>query len=169
MYTFLRLHSPWSVTLGKSECALGFIFLRGINAFIVGCIWMPRLGLPHIYVYDIYAMSYPWCLTVRAGPFTKAVDEEVESQHLRFIQSPPSNMDFPMAVNRFNCNISYSGLLHAVTAEVRNTCITRGMCLLLLDSHWAVYFALMFMSSFTHLQYYKYVECILRHIHCSSG
>jgi len=23
-----------------------------------------------------------------------------------------------MAVNRFNCNISYSGLLHAVTAEV---------------------------------------------------
>jgi len=42
----------------------------------------------------------------------------VESQHLRFIQSPPSNIDFAMAVNRFNCNISYSGLLHAVTAEV---------------------------------------------------
>lgn len=54
----------------------------------------------------------------RLGPFTKAVDEEVESQHLRFIQSPPSNMNFSEAVNRFNCNISYSGLLHAVSAEV---------------------------------------------------
>ncbi|XP_067952104.1 dnaJ homolog subfamily C member 13-like [Watersipora subatra] len=53
----------------------------------------------------------------RLGPFTKAVDEEVESQHLRFIQAPPSNMDFATAVVRFNCNVSYSGLVHAVTAD----------------------------------------------------
>jgi len=55
---------------------------------------------------------------ISAGPFTKAVDEEVESQHLRFIQTPPGNMSFNEAVVRFNSNISYSGLLHAVTAEV---------------------------------------------------
>jgi len=53
------------------------------------------------------------------GPFTVPVDEEVESQHLKFIQCLPPGMTFGEAVARLNCNISYSGLLHAVTAEVR--------------------------------------------------
>jgi DnaJ homolog subfamily C member 13 len=52
------------------------------------------------------------------GPFTVPVDEEVESQHLKFIQNPPPGMTFGEAVSRMNCNISYSGLLHAVTADV---------------------------------------------------
>ncbi|ESP01914.1 hypothetical protein LOTGIDRAFT_238096, partial [Lottia gigantea] len=53
----------------------------------------------------------------RLGPFTVPVDEEVESQHLKFIQQPPGGMSFAEAVNRFNANISYSGLLHAVTQD----------------------------------------------------
>ncbi|CAH1789259.1 unnamed protein product [Owenia fusiformis] len=53
----------------------------------------------------------------RLGPFTVPVDEEVESQHMRFLQSPPVGMTFAEAVSRFNSNVSYSGLLHAVTAD----------------------------------------------------
>ena len=55
------------------------------------------------------------CLT---GPFTMPVDEEVESQHLKFIQNVPAGMSFADVVSRFNSNVSYSGLLHAVTADV---------------------------------------------------
>jgi len=46
------------------------------------------------------------------------VDEEVESQHLKFMQNVPAGMSFAETVSRFNCNVSYSGLLHAVTADV---------------------------------------------------
>ncbi|KAJ8321004.1 hypothetical protein KUTeg_002591 [Tegillarca granosa] len=53
----------------------------------------------------------------RLGPFTVPVDEEVESQHLKFIQTTPIGMTFEEAVSRFNSNISYSGLLHAVTQD----------------------------------------------------
>ena len=55
-----------------------------------------------------------------AGPFTVPVDEEVESQHMKFVMQQPGTMTFLEAVHRFNCNISYSGLLHAVTADVSN-------------------------------------------------
>lgn len=53
----------------------------------------------------------------RLGPFTVPVDEEVESQMMKFLQTPPVGMTFANAVERFNANISYSGLLHAVTAD----------------------------------------------------
>lgn len=53
----------------------------------------------------------------RLGPFTVPVDEEVESQHLKFVQNPPIGMPVAEAISRFNSNISYSGLLHAVTAD----------------------------------------------------
>ncbi|KAK6166630.1 hypothetical protein SNE40_023278 [Patella caerulea] len=53
----------------------------------------------------------------RLGPFTVPVDEEVESQHLKFIQQPSGGMSFDEAVHRFNANVSYSGLLHAVTQD----------------------------------------------------
>ncbi|XP_053386463.1 dnaJ homolog subfamily C member 13-like isoform X2 [Mercenaria mercenaria] len=53
----------------------------------------------------------------RLGPFTVPVDEEVESQHLKFIKDPPEGMTFNIAVTRFNSNVSYSGLLHAVTQD----------------------------------------------------
>ncbi|ESO09053.1 hypothetical protein HELRODRAFT_156562 [Helobdella robusta] len=45
------------------------------------------------------------------------VDEEVESQHLKFLQNPPPGMTATEVLSRFNSNVSYSGLLHAVTAE----------------------------------------------------
>ena len=53
----------------------------------------------------------------RLGPFTVPVDEEVESQHLKFISILPVGMTFDEVVSRFNSNISYSGLLHAVTQD----------------------------------------------------
>ncbi|CAG2229949.1 DNAJC13 [Mytilus edulis] len=53
----------------------------------------------------------------RLGPFTVPVDEEVESQHLKFFSVTPVGMTFDEVVSRFNSNISYSGLLHAVTQD----------------------------------------------------
>ncbi|KAG0721186.1 DnaJ subfamily C member 13 [Chionoecetes opilio] len=38
--------------------------------------------------------------------------------HLKFLQQPPPGWTFMEAVERLNANVSYSGLLHAVTAEV---------------------------------------------------
>ncbi|XP_032807043.2 dnaJ homolog subfamily C member 13 isoform X1 [Petromyzon marinus] len=52
----------------------------------------------------------------RWGLMSTPVDEEVESTHLRFLASPP-NGNFADAVYRFNANVSYSGLLHAVTQD----------------------------------------------------
>jgi len=63
----------------------------------------------------ILLLNVVCCLS---GPFTVPVDEEVESQHLKFIQNVPAGMSFAEAVSRFNSNVSYSGLLHAVTADV---------------------------------------------------
>ncbi|KAK7507621.1 hypothetical protein BaRGS_00001556 [Batillaria attramentaria] len=62
---------------------------------------------------DVYVKMGPTYRGYRLVP----VDEEVEAQHMKFIQSPPPGMTFEDAVNRFNANISYSGLLHAVTAD----------------------------------------------------
>lgn len=53
----------------------------------------------------------------RLGPFTALMDEEVESSHLRFLQQQPAGWTFDDAVNRFNANVSYNGLLHAVTQD----------------------------------------------------
>ncbi|XP_077081132.1 dnaJ homolog subfamily C member 13 isoform X1 [Siphateles boraxobius] len=52
----------------------------------------------------------------RWGLISTPVDEEVESLHLRFLAAPP-NGNFADAVFRFNANISYSGVLHAVTQD----------------------------------------------------
>ncbi|XP_055340824.1 dnaJ homolog subfamily C member 13-like [Paramacrobiotus metropolitanus] len=66
---------------------------------------------------DIHVKMYPTERGYRLGPFTIPVDEEVESQHLRFLQISPAGMLFSEVVQRFNSNISYSGLLHAVTQD----------------------------------------------------
>ncbi|XP_041474110.1 dnaJ homolog subfamily C member 13-like isoform X1 [Lytechinus variegatus] len=52
----------------------------------------------------------------RQQPLYVPVDEDVESHHLRFLAVPYNN-NFDEAVMRFNNNISYSGLLHAVTQD----------------------------------------------------
>ena len=53
----------------------------------------------------------------RLGPLDQPMGEEVESSCLKFLTSPPLGWDFPQAISRFNANVSYSGLLHAVTQE----------------------------------------------------
>ena len=54
----------------------------------------------------------------RLGILELPVDEEVESMHLKFLQQAPVGWTFSEAVQRFNANVSYSGLIHSVTAEV---------------------------------------------------
>ena len=53
----------------------------------------------------------------RLGPFSVAVEEEVESQYLRYLTTQPQGVLFSEAVERFNANIAYSGLNHAVSSE----------------------------------------------------
>ncbi|CAG2119577.1 unnamed protein product, partial [Medioppia subpectinata] len=53
----------------------------------------------------------------RFTPYYARVDEEVESQHLKFLQTPPSHWTFNEAIIRFNANCSYSGLTHSVTQD----------------------------------------------------
>ena len=42
---------------------------------------------------------------------------QVESSLLKFLATPNVGMSFQLAVRRFNCNVNYSGLVHAVTEE----------------------------------------------------
>jgi len=70
----------------------------------------------------------------RQSPYYQPVDEEVEAHHLRFLQQPPSK--FFEAIARFNANISYNGLMHAVTqdtlfAENKEKLIVQGLTALL--------------------------------------
>ena len=53
----------------------------------------------------------------RLGPLDTTCPEDVESSSLKFLAQQPVGWDFAQAVSRFNANVSYSGLLHAVTAE----------------------------------------------------
>ena len=53
----------------------------------------------------------------RLGPLDVQIAEEVESSHLKFLAAQPVGWDFAQAVSRFNANVAYSGLLHAVTEE----------------------------------------------------
>ena len=53
----------------------------------------------------------------RLGPFSVAVEEDVESQYLRYLTNQPQGVLFSEAVDKFNANIAYSGLNHAVSAE----------------------------------------------------
>lgn len=54
----------------------------------------------------------------RLGPLNLPVGEEVESQYLKYIVNLPQGVRYSEAVERFNANVSYSGLNHAVSQEV---------------------------------------------------
>ncbi len=58
----------------------------------------------------------------RLGPLHLPIDEEVESQYLKYICNTPQGIKFSEAVCKFNANVGYSGLNHAVTQDVC-TCI----------------------------------------------
>ncbi|XP_035216788.1 dnaJ homolog subfamily C member 13-like isoform X2 [Stegodyphus dumicola] len=53
----------------------------------------------------------------RFGPFYLPVDEEIETNLLRFLVTLPVRWDFARAVIQFNNNISYKGLIHASLQE----------------------------------------------------
>ncbi|KPP77846.1 dnaJ-like subfamily C member 13-like, partial [Scleropages formosus] len=65
---------------------------------------------------DVCVKMVPTQRGQRWGLMSMPVDEEVESLHLKFLAAPP-NGNFGDAVFRFNANISYSGVLHAVTQD----------------------------------------------------
>ncbi|XP_053322304.1 dnaJ homolog subfamily C member 13 [Spea bombifrons] len=65
---------------------------------------------------DVCVKMTPTQRGQRWGLMSVPVDEEVESLHLRFLTTPPNGV-FADAVFRFNSNISYSGVLHAVTQD----------------------------------------------------
>uniref|UniRef100_A0A8C4HCI4 J domain-containing protein n=1 Tax=Dicentrarchus labrax TaxID=13489 RepID=A0A8C4HCI4_DICLA len=65
---------------------------------------------------DVCVKMAPTQRGQRWGLLSMPVDEEVESLHLKFLAAPP-NGNFADAVFRFNANISYSGVLHAVTQD----------------------------------------------------
>ncbi len=54
----------------------------------------------------------------RLCPLDSACGEETEAAHLKFVTATPPGWTFAEAVSRFNANVSYSGLAHAVTQEV---------------------------------------------------
>lgn len=54
---------------------------------------------------------------LRLGPLHLPVEEEVESQYLKYLVNTPPSVPFNEAVERFNSNVGYSGLNHAVTAD----------------------------------------------------
>ena len=53
----------------------------------------------------------------RYAPLTQAPDEEVESTLLKHLSQPTQLCNFSTAVLRFNSNINFSGLVHAVSEE----------------------------------------------------
>ncbi|XP_035285629.1 dnaJ homolog subfamily C member 13-like isoform X1 [Anguilla anguilla] len=65
---------------------------------------------------DVCVKMTPTLRGQRWGLLCMPVEEEVESLHLKFLAAPP-NGSFGDAVLRFNANISYSGVLHAVTQD----------------------------------------------------
>ncbi|KAJ8397415.1 hypothetical protein AAFF_G00439640 [Aldrovandia affinis] len=65
---------------------------------------------------DVCVKMTPTMRGQRWGLLSMPVEEEVESLHLKFLTAPPSG-SFGDAVFRFNANISYSGVLHAVTQD----------------------------------------------------
>uniref|UniRef100_W5N2E9 DnaJ heat shock protein family (Hsp40) member C13 n=1 Tax=Lepisosteus oculatus TaxID=7918 RepID=W5N2E9_LEPOC len=65
---------------------------------------------------DVCVKMAPTQKGQRWGLLSMPVDEEVESLHLKFLAAPP-NGNFADAVFRFNANVSYSGVLHAVTQD----------------------------------------------------
>ena len=53
----------------------------------------------------------------RLGPLNLPVEEDVESQYLKYMANLPQGVRLSEAVERFNSNVAYSGLNHAVTQE----------------------------------------------------
>ena len=66
---------------------------------------------------DVHVRMTRLELGKRHFPLTALAGEEVESSLLKFLTSPPPGVSFAEAISKFNANVSYSGLTHAVTQE----------------------------------------------------
>lgn len=67
---------------------------------------------------DVHVKMHSVARGKRLGPLSLPVDEEVETSHIKFLQQPPGNRTFVEILERFNANISHSGLLYSVTQDV---------------------------------------------------
>jgi DnaJ family protein C protein 13 len=56
---------------------------------------------------------------IRIGPFSAFIDDEVEALHLKFLNQFPPGISLVELVTRFNVNIPYSGIVNAVSNDVR--------------------------------------------------
>jgi DnaJ family protein C protein 13 len=54
----------------------------------------------------------------RIGSFGQLIDEEIESLHLKSLNTLPDGTSFVEMMTRFNVNIPYSGIINAVTQDV---------------------------------------------------
>ena len=68
---------------------------------------------------DICIKMTPTKRGFRLGPFNAIIDEEVESLHMKFVHEIPPNYSIEEILVRFNVNIPYSGLINAVTQDVK--------------------------------------------------
>lgn len=66
---------------------------------------------------DIHVKMSPTNRGKRLGPLGVHLEEEVESCHLKVLDKLPPKMSFAEAIERFNANTPYSGLLHSVTQD----------------------------------------------------
>ncbi|KER23065.1 hypothetical protein T265_08964 [Opisthorchis viverrini] len=66
---------------------------------------------------DVCVRSTPSNRGLRFCPTMTSASEEVESVHLRFLRQQPEGISFWEVLQRFNANVAYSGLLHAVTQD----------------------------------------------------
>jgi DnaJ family protein C protein 13 len=68
---------------------------------------------------DVCIKMKPTKRGYRLGPFSAVIDEEVESIHMKFLHEMPPGYTINEILIRFNVNVPYSGLINAVTADVR--------------------------------------------------
>ncbi|XP_054717127.1 dnaJ homolog subfamily C member 13-like [Uloborus diversus] len=80
---------------------------------------------------DVHVKMQPTNRGQRIGPLFLPVDEEVETNHLRFLVQLPARWDFSRAVLQFNNNISYKGLVHASLQENKEKTIQNALMSLL--------------------------------------
>ncbi|CAH8660299.1 unnamed protein product, partial [Dicrocoelium dendriticum] len=66
---------------------------------------------------DVCVRSCALNRAFRFCPTIVPASEEVESVHLRFLRQQPEGVSFWECVQRFNANVAYSGLTHAVTQD----------------------------------------------------
>ncbi|KAF7993906.1 hypothetical protein HCN44_011175 [Aphidius gifuensis] len=66
---------------------------------------------------DVHIKMCPISRGKRLGPLNLPVDEEVETCHVKFLQTPPGGRTFGEILERFNANVPYSGLHYSVTQD----------------------------------------------------